>query len=119
MKTGPNDIRHVIWAVGEFFFSFIFLKILNNTFVLYSFYLHFEGARWATTTKTGPNDTFGVICTFFSFPPKKVVTNMPFVLFRTYLRFEGARWVTTMKTGPNDARRVVWAISTFSFSFVF
>ena len=30
-KTGPNDARHVVWAIGDFFFIFLrFFLILTN-----------------------------------------------------------------------------------------
>ena len=35
-KTGPNDVRRVIWALSEFFFTFFFvILILTNVFIEY------------------------------------------------------------------------------------
>ena len=33
-KKGPNDTRHVIWALGESFFFFFILFNTNNFFIV-------------------------------------------------------------------------------------
>ena len=34
-KTGPNDARHVIWALSMYFFSFLVFLHTNQCFILY------------------------------------------------------------------------------------
>ena len=54
-KTGPNDARCVVWAIGKCFFKFfVFFIYLPKIFTLLRFYLRFEGTRRVATTKTGP-----------------------------------------------------------------
>ena len=45
-KTGPNDARHVVWAIGKYFF-FLFHVLLNltNVFCLLKFYMHYKGTE--------------------------------------------------------------------------
>ena len=40
-KTGPNDARHVIWALGEFFFHSF--SILDDFYRYYGYYKCTEG----------------------------------------------------------------------------
>ena len=42
-KTGPNDIRHVVWAKGTCFFFFHVLLILTYVFCFFRFYLCYKG----------------------------------------------------------------------------
>ena len=53
-KTGPNDARRVVWALGEFFlYIFRSFTILNDFYR----YISIKWDLWNTTTmKTGPND---------------------------------------------------------------
>ena len=52
-KRGPNDTRHVVWAIGTcFFFLYSCYFILTN---IYSFYLHFEGMRMASVDNKNEN----------------------------------------------------------------
>src|ERR1700678_3815932 len=68
-KTGPNDIRHVVWALGTIFLIFnLFsrvLYILTNGFLFYLGCIYVlqarEGFGWTAMTKTGPNDSRHVV----------------------------------------------------------
>ena len=43
-KTGPNDARHVVWAIGKYFFFLLHVLLnLTNVFCLLRFYLHYKG----------------------------------------------------------------------------
>ena len=55
-KIGPNDVRCVVWAIGEFFFRVF--HILTN--VMYIYTIVMETERYVTT-KLGPNDMSGVV----------------------------------------------------------
>src|ERR1700678_156652 len=63
-KTGPNDARHVVWALDTFFF-FCVLYILTNDFLFYLGCIYVLQAReWfgsMAITKTGPNDARHVV----------------------------------------------------------
>src|ERR1700678_1357678 len=68
-KTGPNDIRHVVWALGTIFLIFNIsshvLCILTNGFLFYLGCIYVLQARewfgWTAMTKTGPNDARHVV----------------------------------------------------------
>ena len=66
-RTGPNDARHVVWAIGEFFMiSFVFfLNILTNVLFTYSRNIQSIGAGRSEMTRTGANDTFAPLNFFF------------------------------------------------------
>ena len=77
-KTGPNDARHVVWALGMFLFSFFrVLYILTNGFLFYlgCIYVLYaqEGFGWTAIMKTGPKDirhvfwALGTIFLIFNF----------------------------------------------------
>ena len=51
-KTGPNDARRVIWALGESFSIYIRILLVLN--VLYSLYLSLEETEWVS--EGGDND---------------------------------------------------------------
>ena len=60
-KMGPNNMSHVIWALGE---SFFLLFNINNFFFVSigSIYKIHERERAGTTrTETGPNDVSCII----------------------------------------------------------
>ena len=62
MKTGPNDARRVVWAIGKFFFFFLSsFNILTNDYIVFSSNLHFEGFRWAVIMKMGSNNAICII----------------------------------------------------------
>src|ERR1700678_2645828 len=66
-KTGPNDIRHVVWALGTIFLIFNFfshvLYILTDGFLFYLGCIRYNGRvfGWTAMTKTGPNDARHVV----------------------------------------------------------
>jgi hypothetical protein len=112
-KTGPNDARHVIWAlVGMFFRIFYILTITNR------FYLRYEdrrGRRQPKQAQTTQDMSFGPSTRYvlFLFHCVFSYTNKHLLLYlaSTYaMEVPGALWWAVMsKTGPNDARHVVWA----------
>src|SRR5271155_5494834 len=67
--TGPNDIRHIVWALGTIFLIFNFfshvLYILTNGFLFYLGCIYVlqaqEGFGWTAMTKTGPNDARHIV----------------------------------------------------------
>ena len=71
-KTGPNDAKRVVWAIGKsFFFSLRFFFI----FFIYLGLIHVinrqRGLGWPAIRKTGPNNASCVVwaismCFFFS-----------------------------------------------------
>ena len=58
-KTGPNDARCVVRALGEFFFFSLYFLIL--TYRIFRFYWLNTQRRKAVTTKKGPNDARHVV----------------------------------------------------------
>ena len=65
-KMGPNNVRHVIWALGESSFFFLFILFNTNNFFIvsigYIYGIHRrKRAGMTRTTKTGQNDTSHVI----------------------------------------------------------
>ena len=106
MTTGPNDVRCVVWALGEFFFIFYFLFY----FILFSFsscffflYLMIYigttdslkvrcGTTQATTTTTGPNDARRVVWALGEFC-------YIFLLFLLYLLLYSGTTNTTIYRG--------------------
>ena len=65
-RMGPNDARHVVWAIlGEFFLK-SFLRVFI-TYVLsnYRCYLQTTEARRSAMTGLGPNDVPCVVWAFF------------------------------------------------------
>ena len=66
MKTGPNNARSIVWALGEFFFLF-FSYFLAYWLMFYSLYRilftkYVTGEWWrVATTKTGPDNAGHVI----------------------------------------------------------
>ena len=56
-ETGPNDMRHVVWALGGHFPDFLcFLKTLTNLFVFIQVLITKNATQKPAMTKTGPND---------------------------------------------------------------
>ena len=72
-KTGPNDTKHVIWAICKSFL--FFFNVFTNILYLLQVLIHFIdcskrriGLELVAMTKTGPNDAKRVvwaICMFF------------------------------------------------------
>ena len=62
MKMGPNNARHIIWALGEVFY------ILNHVFLLTYILLYIQllftkqAIGRATMMETSPNDARCVVC---------------------------------------------------------
>ena len=56
-KTGPNDVRHIIWAIGMYSFLFCaFLLLVINVYLSYMDAVKAQGGfRWAMM-ENGPND---------------------------------------------------------------
>ena len=52
--TGPNDVRHVVWALGEFFFHFlrVFFFVFND---LHRYYRLSKGTVWFNTSNDDDN----------------------------------------------------------------
>ena len=70
--TGPNGVRRVVWALGEFFFISVVFFIYLMTYIGTTDALKVRrGSVGATTTITGPNDARRVVWAiskcFFSF----------------------------------------------------
>ena len=63
-KTGLNDASGVVWALGGFFFFFIFLHFLKNTnlfFMVYTVVIHElrdRGRRRRERAQTTPDASF-------------------------------------------------------------
>ena len=54
-QTGPNDLRRVVWAVGEFFFNHLsFFSFLNYIYRFYMYYRHTEGTKGGYYEANGP-----------------------------------------------------------------
>src|SRR5271168_696335 len=128
-KTGPSDIRHVVWALGTIFLILIFfsrvLYILTNGFLFYlgCIYVLYaqEGFGWTAIMKTGPKDirhvfwalgTIFLIFNFFFRVLYILTDGFLFYLGCIYVLYaqEGFGWTAMTKTGPNDARHIVWAL---------
>src|ERR1700678_126639 len=127
-KTGPNDDRHVVWALGTMFFILIFFSChsfedLGCIYVLQAR----EWFRSTAITKTGPNDTRHVVWAlgmflFSFFRVLYILTNgFLFYLGCIYVLYaqEGFGWMVIMKTGPKDIRHVFWALGTIFLIFNF
>ena len=37
VETGPNGVKHVVWALGIFFFQFIVYNIANHIYYCFNF----------------------------------------------------------------------------------
>ena len=60
--TGPNGVRRVVWALGEFFFISVVFFIYLMTYIGTTDALKVRrGSVGATTTITGPNDASRVV----------------------------------------------------------
>ena len=59
---GPNDARHVVWAIGEFFIYFfrVFLTLID-ILSIYSCNIRSTRAGRYRTIRIGPNDAPGVV----------------------------------------------------------
>ena len=68
-RTGPNDTKHVVWAISEFFFSllsvfFIFTNYLKDTNDILKLWTYI----WQGMMKRmGPNDVFRIVWAFSEF----------------------------------------------------
>ena len=61
-KTGPNDASGVIWALSEYFFTFLRFFLMLTNALLYICVLKTKRATdWLGTTKTGPNNARHVV----------------------------------------------------------
>ena len=61
-RTGPNDDRRVVWALGELFLSFFRLFLILTKDLNYLQVLITKCTTgWAGTTRTGPNDARHVV----------------------------------------------------------
>src|ERR1700728_700926 len=62
MQTGPNDARHVVWAIGmSFLISVRVFHILMIISVIFRLYLSNKCTRRPAITQTGPNDARRVV----------------------------------------------------------
>ena len=59
-RTGPNDARRVVWAIGEFltYLFHVFFNILTNVLFTYSRNIQSLGAGRSEMTRMGANDEF-------------------------------------------------------------
>ena len=55
-KTGPNDMNHVVWAIGAFFFFslYVFLCILNHVYRFHRYCRATEGHMGGYDKENGP-----------------------------------------------------------------
>ena len=53
-KPGLNDTRHVVWALGEFLFLFIFFLILTSVLFIYRLYIYKIHDRKGGSDQNGP-----------------------------------------------------------------
>ena len=63
-KTGPNDVRCIVWALGEFFFSFVLFYINGYFIVIIGFIYdihHRERVGRMGAAKTSPNDVSHIV----------------------------------------------------------
>ena len=60
IKTGPNDVRHVIWALGEFCFVLFYI---NGCFIVFIGFIYDirQRERVGAAKKTSPNDASHVV----------------------------------------------------------
>ena len=136
-KTGPNDIRHVVWAISAFFLFFSSFFFVTNKCLLQIQVINYElcdDGRWrrwnpAQTTLFGP---YPVLFLFFL-----LIIFFLLTLFRSNflittnhhphcLKIRGetrvGRRVTTNPRegeGPNNATGVVWALGEFYCYYFF
>ena len=61
MRTGPNDIRRVVWAIGEFFKYFFRIFCTNDFFLVHTAVIYEVRDREDGYDENGP------IGNFFSF----------------------------------------------------
>ena len=62
-KTGPNDVNHVVWAIGAFFFHYTCFYVYLIMFIGFTGIVELRKVIWeGTTRRTGPNDTYHVVC---------------------------------------------------------
>ena len=65
IKTGLNDVRHVVWALGEFFCFLFVLFYINGCFIVFIGCIYDLGKRGMVRTmgriKIGPNDVRHVV----------------------------------------------------------
>ena len=94
-QTGPNDLRRVVWAVGEFFFNHLsFFSFLNYIYRFYMYYRHTEGTKGGYYEANGPKRpptcrlgsrwVFFLSLEFFSF------LNYIYRFYRYYRHTEGS-----------------------------
>jgi hypothetical protein len=62
-KTGPNDVKRVVWAIRKFFFPFFCILISLMTVVRY--YLSTGRRRLRKRAQTTPGASFGPLVSFF------------------------------------------------------
>ena len=56
MRKGPNNVSHVVWALGEFFFKYI--RVFSYILMTSTGTIYVIQARM---TITGPNDTYCIV----------------------------------------------------------
>ena len=66
-RTGPNDAKHVVWAISKsFFFSIRVLLILTNIYRFLSYEMAWGKQRWRERAQTMRIASFGpLVCSFF------------------------------------------------------
>ena len=60
-KTGPDDAGCVVWALGEYFFFFVFFATNKNFIAYISSNIQTEEQWRVATTKTGSNNAYGIV----------------------------------------------------------
>ena len=55
-KMGPNDVRHVIWAIGMYSFLFCAFFLVINMYLSYMDAVKAQGGFGWAMTENGPND---------------------------------------------------------------
>ena len=59
MKMGPNNARHVVWAISKLIY-FLSCLIYTNNYIWVLFYI-FKGFRKVAVQETRPNDARRVV----------------------------------------------------------
>ena len=128
MTMGPNNVRHIVWALGECFSFFILHFFYISFIVIYRYYnarnlqkssLKVRKGVWKATTRiTGPNNVSHVIwtlgeCFFILFPS----------YFNGFYRLPLVLGVKVTTTGctiilvPRLETQMSWAPGMFLFFF--
>ena len=128
IRTGPNVVRHIVWAHRWVFSSSFILLYINGYFIVFIgciYDIHQrEMVRAMGWIIMGPNKVRCVI-----WAHRWVFIFFSFVLFYTKKYFivaigliynicqrERVGRMGAAKTGPNDVRHVVWALGDLFFT---